>query len=140
MRITSAMLADAATVAEGKLYIHGGGWGLIIGDTLPLTQPSMSLVWTLRVEHDEALHEMPLTVDLVTDDDDDEDVGVHAEGSVNVGRPPGSKLGNPSFVHQAMTFAMFAFPKAGGYRFRIRSGESELASVPFTVVIRGSQS
>lgn len=131
------MLADAATVADGKLYIHGGGWGVITGDTLPLTQPSMSLVWTLRVEYDEAMQDIPLTIDLLTEED--QAAGVHVEGIVNVGHPPGSRRGSPSSVHQALTFAALPFQEAGGYRFRISSGEQELASVPFTILIQNSQ-
>lgn len=129
MEVTAALLADAATVQSGKLYIHGGGWDVIQSGTFPSVHPSLSLAFNVRIEYSEALDDIPLAIELL--DEDDALVGPKIEGTVNVGHAPRSTRGQASFVPQALTFNLVRFEKAGGYRFRITSGERELASVPF---------
>jgi hypothetical protein len=134
MKITAAMLADAATVQQGKLYIHGGGWDAISVESLPATQPSMALAWIFRVEYAEALQDIPFIVDLL--DEDDTPLDLRLEAAINVGHPPGSRPGDPTFVPFQWTLNLLPLPQAGGYRFRIRVEERELASIPFRVVHR----
>jgi len=131
MRATTAMLADAARVESGKLFIHGGGWDSINVNTIPATHPTMALVLVLRIEYDQALTDIPFVIDLL--DEDDQSLGVRIEGVINAGHPPRIKPGTPTFQPLAMVFNMVSFPHEGGYRFRVTSGDSELASVPFRV-------
>lgn len=133
-RVTTALLADAAAVSEGKLDIHGGGWDVIVGASLPLTQPSFSLAWTLRVEYDEALRDIPVVLDLLTEDD--EEAGVHIGGQHQRRASTQIPPRKPDVHAPGLTLTMFPFSRAGGSRFRIASGDSELASVPFTVLIQ----
>lgn len=49
MRFDFAMLADAAQVVEGKLYIHGGALTRITAGALPWTQP---IAMGMRLEPD----------------------------------------------------------------------------------------
>jgi hypothetical protein len=134
MEVTSAMLADAAAVAGGKLYVHGGGWDSISVESLPAVHPSMAVVWVFRVEYAEALQDIPCSVELV--DEDGASLDVRLEAVINVGHPPGSRPGAPTFMPLQWTLNLLNLPRAGGYRFRICVGENELASVPFRVIQR----
>jgi len=127
-----AMIADAAVVERGKLYIHGGGWDTIFAATFPAVHPSMAVALLLRVEYAEALKDIPITIELV--DEDGHPVGVKIEGKVNVGHAPGTKPGQPIFVPQSITLNGLQLPKEGSYNFRISSGSRHLGSIVFRVV------
>lgn len=131
MELIAGLLADAAVVERGKLYIHGAGWDTIWAATIPTTHPAMALALLFRVEYSEALKDIPVSIELV--DEDGQGVGIKIDGKINVGHAPGTKPGWPVFVPQAIAFAMLQLPKAGGYSFRITSGETELGSVVFRV-------
>lgn len=131
MDVTTAMLADAARVEGGKLFIHGGGWDTIQVPELPFTQPTMALALIFRVEYDEALNDIPIVIELV--DEDERSMGPRIEGVINAGHPPRTRPGTPTFQPLAMTFNLLSFEHEGGYRFKVTSGEYELASIPFRV-------
>ena len=129
MQITTALLADAAQVANGKLFIHGGGWDVIHAVGFPTTQPTMALALVFRVEYSEALVDIPIRIELL--DEDEREAGPSVDAKLNVGHPAGMKAGAPMFVPQALTLNMTPFAKPGEYRFKISSAQQELASVPF---------
>jgi hypothetical protein len=134
MDLTAALLADAAAVHGGKLYIHGGGWDSISVESVPATHPSMALTLILRIEYTEALQDIPFLVEFL--DEDDAPLGPRLEATINVGHPPGSRPGAPTFMPFQWTLTMLSLPRPGGYRFRICTGETELGSVPFRVIQR----
>jgi hypothetical protein len=136
MELTTAMLADAAIVQAGKLYIHGGGWDSISVESLPATHPTLALALILRIEYAEALQDIPLLIELV--DEDDAHLGPRLEAVINVGHPPGSRPGAPTFMPIQWTLNIVNLPRAGGYEFRISSGENRLGFVPFRVIHRPS--
>jgi hypothetical protein len=63
------MLADAADVHAGKLYIHGGGWNTIYAAQVPATHPLLALVVVFRLDWHEANETIPLEVDLADEDE-----------------------------------------------------------------------
>lgn len=136
MKLVAAMIADAAVVERGKLYIHGGGWDTVWAANLPTTHPSVALALVFRIEYSEALTDIPIVIDLI--DEDDRPVGVRVEGNINVGHAPGTKPGAPIFVPQAITLTNLQLPKEGRYSFRIMSREGELGSVPFRAALAAS--
>jgi len=136
MNLVAALIADAAIVERGKLYIHGAGWDTIWVASIPATHPTMALALLFRIEYSEALQDIPIAIELV--DDDDHPIGVRVEGKINVGHAAGSKPGAPIFVPQALTFTMLQLPKEGGYSFRITSGTRELGSAVFRVASAAS--
>lgn len=97
MRVTM-LLADAAQVVEGKLYILGGGWSL----TGPRPSPS-ALALKFDIPWDRANHRYAVLLELLTADAEPvlvpgpagEDVPVQIEGQVEAGRPAGLKPGTP---------------------------------------------
>jgi len=131
MQVTTAMLADAASVEGGKLFIHGGAWDTIDVGSVPVTQPTMALALVFRIEYDEALADLPIVIELV--DEDDHPLGPRIEGIINAGHPPRTRRGSPIFQPLAVTFNLVPLDHEGGYRVKVSSGERELVSVPFRV-------
>lgn len=86
------MLADHAQVADGKLFISGGGWSV----TGTPTQPS-ALALLMQVPWTEANRKIPFTLRLVDGDGqpvrqptpDGQSTPVEITGSLEVGRPVG---------------------------------------------------
>jgi hypothetical protein len=131
MRVTTAMLADAATVERGKLFVHGGGWDTIDVAAVPATHPTLALVLIFRIEYDEALADIPILIELL--DEDDKPLELRLEGKINAGHPPRLRPGTATFHPLALSFPMLAFEHEGGYRFRVTSEGRELASIPLRV-------
>jgi hypothetical protein len=134
MHLTTAMLADAATVERGKLFVHGAGWDSIFVETFPATHPSMAVVLIVQVEYSEALQDIPFLIELL--DEDDAEMGPRLEAVINVGHPPGSRPGAPTLVPLQWTLQLLTLDRAGGYRFRVSADPHELGSVPFRVAQR----
>jgi hypothetical protein len=114
------MLCDHAQVAEGKLFISGGGWSV----TGPLPSPS-ALALKIEVPWDQANTPIKFALELV--DQDGKPVQqqgplglqpLRLEGQVEVGRPPGLMPGTPLDVPLAI--GVGALPLAPGGRFTWR--------------------
>jgi hypothetical protein len=131
MDVTTAMLADAASVEDGKLFVHGGAWDVIDVHNTPAVHPTLALVLVFRIPYDEALADIPIVIELL--DEDDQPAGPRMEGAINAGHPPRTRRGTPNFYPLQLTFNMLEFGHEGGYRFKVTSGDRELASVPFQV-------
>ena len=131
MDVTTAMLADAASVEAGKLFVHGGAWDVIHVQNIPAVHPTMALVLVFRIEYDEALADIPIVIELL--DEDDRPAGPRIQGAIHAGHPPRTRRGMPNFYPLQMPFPLLEFTHEGGYRFRVTSGERELASIPFQV-------
>ncbi len=96
VRVTM-LLADHAVVADGKLYVNGGGWTL----TSPTTPPS-SIALKFDVPWDQA--NLPIELLLELTDADGHPVSqltpagpapVQVHARLEVGRPAGMPLGAP---------------------------------------------
>ena len=132
MKLTSAMLADAAQVQSGKLFVLGGGFDTISVRKLPATHRSLSLAMVAEVGPDERQQDLELVVQLV--DEDGAEVGVTAKGKLRVGAPPNLPPGSPSVVPIVSPFHNVTFPEAKGYAFVISMNGTELTRVKFRVV------
>jgi hypothetical protein len=89
------LLADHAQVADGKLYVNGGGWSIV--DANP---PPYSIVLILLVPWDRA--GAPLEFRLTLVDEDGHVVRTGSEGRelrfagrIEVARPPAHRAGVP---------------------------------------------
>lgn len=132
MKLTSAMLADAAQVQSGKLFVLGGGFDTISVRSLPATHRSVSLAMVAEVGPDERQQDLDLKVQLV--DEDGAELGVVAKGKLRVGAPPNLPPGSPSVVPIVSPFHNVTFPDAKGYAFVVSVNDNELARVRFRVV------
>jgi len=131
MDVTTAMLADAAALADGKLYVHGGGWDNIYTAEVPTTHPALALVLIFHLSWHEANEDIPLRLELV--DEDDRHPVTRGEGKMRTGTPPQVKKGADLYYPFAQMFYGLQFPKLGRYVFRVASGGQVLASLPLTV-------
>jgi hypothetical protein len=134
VRLAFAMLADAASVAEGKLYVHGGCWNQLTVEALPAVHPSLAFVFVLEMATGESAGVVPLSVELVGDG------GPVAtmQGSV---RPAPGDAGSPltsALLAHAVTLTQVPLAAAGLYRVRITSAGRELGSVDLSVVLADS--
>ncbi|HEV2952580.1 MAG TPA: hypothetical protein VG015_00635 [Candidatus Dormibacteraeota bacterium] len=133
MDLTRALIADAAAVQNGKLYVHGGGWDTLFLPQVPATYPSLALAFVLRVDARESPSQIPIEIGLV--DDQGQAHPLHINGTVSVGQAGPDQVGGSIFVPQAVTVNFLELGKLGHYRFVIRSNREVLAEVPFRVLL-----
>jgi hypothetical protein len=126
------MLCDAAAVADGKLYIHGGGWTHLWA---PNTPANMALAILIAIPWDRTNQRNTVRAALINDDGEPVEVEgqeVFAEGQVEVGRPAGLKAGSTLNVPLTLSFNGLSLD-AGGYVWELRIDGDEKARVPFRV-------
>ena len=131
MRLTFAMLADAATMAGGKLYVHGGGWSHLVVDEVPTTHPTFALVFALEMDGQEAQGTHSLDFDLVIDGTRVANVRGWIE--VPAERPAGDR---PRLVTNQLTFTNVPLPGPGAYELRIAGDGEPLGRLDLEVVLR----
>jgi hypothetical protein len=106
MKVTM-MLADHAEVAEGKLFINGGGWTLTGPGPVPF-----AIALYIEVPWDQTNTKHTFRLELldadgrpVTAETPAGTQPIFAEGDFEVGRPPGMKPGTPVAFPAAINFA-----------------------------------
>ena len=132
MKLTSAMLCDAAQVQSGKLFVLGGGFDTISVKSLPATQRNLSLAMVAEIGQEDRQRDLELHIALM--DEDGKAMGVEAKGMLRVGAPPNLPPGSPSVVPIVSPFYNIAFPEAKGYAFVVSLEDEELARLRFRVV------
>jgi hypothetical protein len=127
-----AIFADAATAAEGKVYIHGGGVTRINAPVLPWIQPQLALAVRLVTEPDDIKDEHIITLRLV----DPQGAPVLPDAAVRVPpQPPPPKVeGEPTYLLLAVGIGPIPFTHQGIYRVAIIVDGDELRSLPLAVV------
>lgn len=133
MKMTSAMLADAAQVQSGKLFVLGGGFDTISVRSVPATHRSLSLAMVAEVAPEDRQRDLDLSITLV--DEDGAEVGVAATGRLRVGTPPNLPPGASSIVPIVSPFHNITFSEAKGYSFLVSLNGQELARIKFRVVL-----
>ncbi len=131
MELTTAMLADGAQVADGKLYILGGQWDRLMVGGFPAAHPSMTVVLVIRVEYTEAPKTFQLSAEL-TLDGQTQDASV--SGQLATGHAPGQAHGAPSFVPLAIPLRNVTFSAPGRYEWVITADDTELGRIPLEVI------
>ncbi len=132
MRLTTAMLADAAQVQGGKLYILGGGFETIRARSVPVIHRNVNLALIVEVGPDERNQDLDIVIDLI--DEDGKAMGVQAKGRLRVKDQPNIPPGAASVVPLVSPFYNVRFPEAKGYTFVVRHEEHELGRVRLRVV------
>lgn len=131
MQLTTAMLADGAHVANGKLYILGGQWDRLAAVSFPVQHPAMAVVLVLQIEYTEAPKSYTLTVDLSLDG---QPQPARAVGHLAVGHAPGLSRGAPQYLPVALAFNNVPFPGPGRYEWVIAVDGNEMGRLPIEVV------
>jgi hypothetical protein len=112
------MLCDAAQVANGKLYILGGG----VNAVGPNPQP-LALAIRITLPWDRANIPHTWRIDLVDEDGHPvqgrNEKPVALEGRLEAGRPAGLRPGSPLSVSLALNVAAIALSRGKSYTFRL---------------------
>jgi len=126
------LLCDHAQVANGKLYVLGGGWTTVATPDSPIP---VALAVVLMVDWTATNEKHQLLTKLIDDDGQPVELGgipIQNGGEFEVGRPPGTKAG--SAITQPMVFKFEGLPlPAGGYVFELTVDDEVLARTPFRV-------
>ncbi len=126
------MLADAAQVQSGKLFVLGGGFDTISVRSLPATHRNLSLAMVAEIGPEDRQRDLELHIVLI--DEDGQPVGIEAKGMLRVGAPPNLPPGSPSVVPIVSPFHNITFDEAKGYTFVVSLNDEELARVRFRIV------
>ncbi len=123
------ILADAAEVTGGKLYVLGGGWDRLTVNSRPAKR-NMAIAVAFRVPWIETnkVHRFQLELS-----DDDGRQTITTDGQFEVGRPPGIPQGQPQLV-QLVVNVDAVFERLGTYVIATRVNDSEERSIRFNVV------
>jgi hypothetical protein len=130
MDLSTAMLADGAHVAEGKLYILGGQWDRLTVAAFPTQHPSMAVVLVLQVEYTEAPKSYTLTVELTLDGKPET---AKAVAQLAIGHAPVQARGAPQYVPIAIPFSNVTFGGPGRYEWVVAVDGTELGRLPIEV-------
>ena len=133
MHLTTAMLADAAQVQGGKLFVLGGGFDTITARSLPVVHRSLAVALVAVVAPEQRHRDLEIVISLI--DEDGQALGVEAKGKLRVGAPPNLPPGSSSVVPIVTPFYNVRFQEAKGYAFAVSFEEEELARVTFRVVL-----
>jgi hypothetical protein len=138
-----AMLVDAVDEANGKLYVHGGGWSVWWTDQVPAVLPRLGVAAVVRVPYTATDETHAFTVHLVDQDGhlmtlgETPDGPVHRiQGEFNVGRPPDLAPGDAQPVPIAVNLGGLVLPALGAYSFVVEVDGIEEARLPFRVLRR----
>lgn len=129
MRFTAAMLADAAQVSSGKLYVLGGAFDTISARSFPAIHRSLTLALVAEVGPADRNRDLELVIRLVNEDG--AETGVESIGKLRVGAPSQLPAGAMTLVPMTSVFMNIRFPKPGGYVFVVEHEGRELTRVPF---------
>lgn len=116
------ILADAAQVVGGKLFLLGGGWDvLVVNSGFPVTQRCAVAV-AFRVPWTQA--NQPHAIQIEVTDQDRLTKLVTVAGQLEVGRPPGMPHGESQRVQLAADLTL-KFDEPGTYVVYARAGNAE---------------
>jgi hypothetical protein len=116
------ILADAAQVSGGKLFLLGGGWDvLVVNSEFPVTQHCAVAV-AVKVPWAEA--NQPHAIEIGVTDLDRRTSLVAIAGQLEVGRPPGTPPGQTQRAQLAADLNV-TFPEPGTYVVYARVGNDE---------------
>lgn len=130
------MLCDHAQVADGKLFISGGGISRFFGPGLP---PGSSIALLLLVPWERTNELIEIDLQLLTQDgqpvNDAMGVEIRIKAQTEVGRPPGLEKGIP--IDLPITFQVGGlFLTAGRYTWKlsVNNETAEAWQLSFTVI------
>lgn len=126
-------LADAASVAEGKLYIHGAGWDNLGAVTFPVTHPMLTIPVLLRIPWNDTNQQHTLELDVTNADG----ASILAtppgppRGPITAGRPPQLPVGADVLAPLVFNLGGVRFEKPGTYAVVLRVNGLEVKRYPF---------
>jgi hypothetical protein len=129
VRVTTSLLADAATVCDGKLYVHGAGWDVINGPGLPVMYPAFAVVLVIEMDVSELTGD---DVQVVLVDDEASQL-VTMTGHLETADPARYAPRTSIKLPLALPFQGLTFARTGNYAFKVSVGGTEIHSLDFSV-------
>lgn len=124
------LLADHADVANGKLYLNGGGWeNLTVNQPLPISHPC-GIAVAFSIPWNETNQKHPMAIALA---DEDGREFVTVEGELEVGRPPGIPLGQAQRIQMAVNL-LIQIEKLGAYVVSTRLHGQPSSAITFRAI------
>jgi hypothetical protein len=134
MRVDYLVLADAVSVAEGKHYIHGGGWDTLFVSSLPAAHPMLGVALRLRIPREETGQQFALEVDVIGGEEQTSIPNEPLRGVVNAERPPETAPEGDLLLHLALSITNLYFESPGPYSVVLRIDGELLAESRFNVI------
>lgn len=131
-RVDCLLLVDSAQVANGKLYILGGGWARLTTGQVPVTR-SFEIAVRVIVPWTET--NRPHSLELQLENEDGQallDAPVKAE--IRVGRPAQLKDGTDQVVPLALRLGPVTLEREGRFAVILRYEGEEVARTAFDLV------
>ena len=130
MKLEWLIVADAAQIADGKLYLLGGGWTVLTVNTgFPVVKP-LAVAVAFSVPWEETNQRQKVEIEIA---DEDGQTLARLDGAVEVGRPPGIPHGQDQRV-QVPLEALLQFPRPGTYVVMVRIDGEEVGRTTFNVI------
>jgi len=145
----NAMLCDSVSTAEGKLFVHGGGWSSLGTPKFPFVQPRIGLAILLSVPYSGTNKAIMLEIKLENEDGEVVPLGPPQripDGSeerrpmgvgvqLTVPRMTAMPLGESQVVPLAVNLDQLVFQSPGYYRFALSINGLLVERVPFRVLV-----
>lgn len=131
-RVDCFLLADAVQVANGKLFILGGGWARLTVDALPVNRP-FELAVRVIVPWTETNRKLPFELQLL-DEDGNPLLDQVVRADISVGRPVQLKEGTDQVVPLTLRLPNVRLEKEGRFAFTLSFQGTELARTAFDLV------
>lgn len=132
-RVDCFLLVDSAQVANGKLFILGGGWARLTSTQVPVTR---TFETAIRVVVPWTETNRPHPLELQIENEDGQallETPVKAE--IRVGRPAQLKDGTDQVVPLALRIGPVTLEREGRYALIIRFDGDETARTAFDLVL-----
>jgi hypothetical protein len=130
MRVTCALLADAATAVAGKLFVHGGGIDTIYVQRVPAIHPSLSLVLGILFEPTDDAEQIEMRIDFVGPGGEILNSGVLHGTELQGDEPEGYAT-----LMTVQTFQQIQLTETGLYSFRFTSSRLGDLTLPLKVTL-----
>lgn len=132
------MLCDSAQVADGKLYVLGGGWSVmnIVDPSLPFF---VNAAIDLAIPWDMGNRPIKVALEIVDEDGQPAEPQtpegqLRVEGEIVAGRPPTARAGVPLHVPLVIPFPPIVGLTAGGYVVQLLIDGKPVESAQFQLV------
>ncbi|MBX3071124.1 MAG: hypothetical protein KF883_11535 [Thermomicrobiales bacterium] len=133
-RVDCFLLADAVQVANGKLFILGGGWARLTVDGLPVNRP-FEIAVRVVVPWTETNRKLPFELQMI-DEDGNGILEQVLRADISVGRPVQLKEGTDQVVPLTLRLPNVRLEKEGRYALTLSFEGTELARTAFDLVVK----
>ena len=131
MDLDFALLADAADVSLGKLYLIGGAFDTIHVPAFPATHPILAVVLRMLLGPNDVDRKHNLQILLL---DADAKHIASAQGELTVPKSPGSPAGWKQAVILPLRFFNVPFKESGHYSVEILINGTMTKAIPLRVI------